>query len=71
MVTGAGIVSPLGAGVATNWERIISGKTGTTFIVSLFSRDFSAGSAPYGPQGSSQADVRCPLARRCPVPRRP
>ena len=32
VVTGMGLITPLGCGVETNWKRLISGKSGIKLI---------------------------------------
>ena len=51
VVTGMGIVSPLGVGVAHVWNRLIRGESGIRRIESFPTEDFStkiAGLVPHG-----------------------
>jgi len=42
VITGIGIVSPLGLGVKQNWESLIAGRTGITRISKFDPKDFSS-----------------------------
>jgi 3-oxoacyl-[acyl-carrier-protein] synthase II len=42
VITGIGIVSPLGLGVKQNWESLITGRTGITRISKFDPKDFSS-----------------------------
>ena len=52
VVTGLGMVSPLGVGVQNNWERLIKGESGIRAITSFDVSDLPAkvaGQVPRGP----------------------
>ena len=40
MITGMGIISPLGLDVATTWDGIINGRSGVDFITAFDSEGF-------------------------------
>ena len=40
MITGMGIISPLGLDVATTWDGIIGGRSGVDFITAFDSEGF-------------------------------
>ena len=52
VVTGIGIISPLGLGQKNNWERLISGESGIDKIASFDTSGLSCkigGEIPFGP----------------------
>jgi 3-oxoacyl-[acyl-carrier-protein] synthase II len=51
VVTGMGIVSPLGAGIKTNWERLTAGQSGIGAIQSFDTSDLPVTIAAEVPQG--------------------
>lgn len=54
VITGMGIVSPLGVGVDKNWDALISGQSGITKITRFDASDISsqiAGFVPYASEG--------------------
>lgn len=52
VITGLGMVSPLGCGVSTNWERLMAGKSGIRAIDSFDVSDLPAKIAGIVPGGS-------------------
>ena len=66
VVTGLGMVSPLGVGVQNNWERLIKGESGLRAITSFDVSDLPAkvaGQVPRGPtaEGLFTADDHVPV----------
>jgi len=57
VITGLGLVTPLGVGVRTNWERLINGESGITAIESFDVSDLPSKIAGQVPLGS-RADGR-------------
>jgi 3-oxoacyl-[acyl-carrier-protein] synthase II len=53
VVTGLGLVSPLGCGVGVNWDRLISGQSGIRAIQSFDVSDLPAKIAAQVPQGET------------------
>ena len=53
VVTGMGLVSPLGCGVETNWQRLIAGQSGIRAIQSFDVSDLPAKIAGQVPQGET------------------
>jgi len=56
VITGMGMVSPLGAGVKTNWDRLIAGKSGIGAITSFDVSDLPARIAGMVPRGTGPGD---------------
>jgi len=54
VVTGLGMVSPLGCGVQTNWDRLMAGKSGIKAITSFDVSDLPAKIAGIVPEGSKE-----------------
>ena len=68
VVTGLGMVSPLGVGVQNNWERLIKGESGLRAITSFDVSDLPAkvaGQVPRGPtaEGLFTADDHVSVQR--------
>ncbi|AHC73612.1 3-oxoacyl-[acyl-carrier-protein] synthase 2 [Candidatus Endolissoclinum faulkneri L5] len=61
VITGLGIVSPLGCGVETNWDRLMAGKSGIRAIDSFDVSDLSAKIAGMVPEGTKDAGGFNPL----------
>src|SRR5512144_1499563 len=53
VVTGMGLVSPLGCGVRVNWERLIAGRSGIRAIQSFDVSDLPAKIAGQVPRGET------------------
>src|SRR5512147_2017140 len=53
VVTGMGLVSPLGCGVGVNWERLIAGRSGIRAIQSFEVSDLPAKIAAQVPPGET------------------
>ncbi|MHA1548506.1 MAG: beta-ketoacyl synthase N-terminal-like domain-containing protein, partial [Alphaproteobacteria bacterium] len=59
VVTGLGMVTPLGSGVDTNWTNLLDGASGVSRIESFEVDDLAcqiAGSVPRGPQADGKFD---------------
>lgn len=56
VITGMGMVTPLGRGVATNWERITAGRSGLRGIESFDVSDLPAKIAGMVPKGTGEGD---------------
>ncbi len=56
VVTGLGMVTPLGCGVETNWERLLAGKSGVRGIQSFDVSDLSSKIAGIVPVGDGPGD---------------
>ena len=54
VVTGLGVLSPLGCGVKSNWQALTEGRSGLTKIHSFDSTDFTSQVAGYVPQGTAK-----------------
>jgi 3-oxoacyl-[acyl-carrier-protein] synthase II len=57
VVTGLGIVSPLGVGVENNWRRLLAGQSGISFIQSFDVGDLPAKIAGQVPRGGSESGL--------------
>ena len=55
VVTGMGLVTPLGAGVTVNWDRLVAGQSGVRAIQSFDVSDLPARIAGQVPQGDSSS----------------
>ncbi len=69
VVTGLGLVTPLGCGVRTVWERLLGGDTGIRAIQNFDTRDLASKIAGQVPQGDSKngdfdADEYVPASER-------
>ncbi len=56
VITGMGMVTPLGAGVRTNWERLIEGRSGIGPITSFDVSDLPSQIAGQVPRGTGPGD---------------
>ncbi|WP_343712932.1 beta-ketoacyl-ACP synthase II [Inquilinus sp.] len=56
VITGMGMVTPLGAGVKTNWDRLIAGKSGIGAISTFDVSDLPARIAGMVPRGTGPGD---------------
>ncbi|MGK9167025.1 beta-ketoacyl-ACP synthase II [Inquilinus limosus] len=56
VITGMGMVTPLGAGVKTNWDRLIAGKSGIGAITTFDVSDLPARIAGMVPRGTGPGD---------------
>src|SRR3972149_436143 len=57
VVTGLGIVSPLGVGVRTNWDGLLAGQSGIRSIQSFDTSDLSAKIAGQVPRGETASGL--------------
>lgn len=69
VVTGMGVLSPLGNGVAANWQALMAGKSGITRIHSFDPTDFTSQVAGYIPLGKEEGqfnpdDILSPKEQR-------
>jgi 3-oxoacyl-[acyl-carrier-protein] synthase II len=53
VVTGMGLITPLGSGVKTNWERLIAGRSGVRSIQSFDVSDLPSRIAGQVPPGDT------------------
>ncbi|MBM3518975.1 MAG: beta-ketoacyl-ACP synthase II, partial [Alphaproteobacteria bacterium] len=58
VVTGMGLVTPLGVGVAPSWERLINGDSGAARIENFEVSDMAAQIACQVPRGGGPHDYR-------------
>ncbi|MGK9231732.1 beta-ketoacyl-ACP synthase II [Inquilinus limosus] len=56
VITGMGMVTPLGAGVKTNWDRLIAGQSGIEAITTFDVSDLPARIAGLVPRGTGPGD---------------
>jgi 3-oxoacyl-[acyl-carrier-protein] synthase II len=56
VITGMGMVTPLGAGVKTNWDRLTAGKSGIGAITAFDVSDLPARIAGMVPRGTGPGD---------------
>lgn len=59
VVTGLGMLSPLGVGVDVNWSRITAGQTGIRRITSFNVEDLSSQVAGQVPRGDDEGEFNC------------
>lgn len=69
VVTGIGVLSPLGYGVKANWQALIKGKSGLSKIHNFDATDFTSQVAGYVPKGTAEGqfnpdDVLSPKEQR-------
>ena len=60
VISGIGLVTPLGLGQSKNWNSLISGKSGINFLNSFDASDLSCrigGEIPYGPSIEGKLDL--------------
>ena len=60
VISGIGLVTPLGLGQSKNWNDLISGKSGINFLNSFDASDLSCrigGEIPYGPSSEGKLDL--------------
>lgn len=59
VVTGLGMLSPLGVGVDVNWSRITAGRTGIGRITSFNVEDLTSQVAGQVPRGDAEGEFNC------------
>src|SRR5262249_38027705 len=57
VVTGLGLVTPLGCGVEPSWSRLIEGRSGARRITEFEVADISAQIASFSPRGDGSAGI--------------
>ena len=67
VITGLGLVTPLGAGVETNWARLTAGQSGLRRITGFETADLPAKVAGIVPDIADDPDLEARYGRRIPV----
>ena len=60
VVTGIGLVTPLGAGASVTWDRLINGESGITEVTQFDVKDLPAKIAGTVPEGATDLGLFCP-----------
>ena len=60
VVTGIGLVTPLGAGASVTWDRLINGESGISKVTQFDVQDLPAKIAGTVPQGATDLGLFCP-----------
>ena len=60
VVTGIGLVTPLGANASVTWDRLINGESGITEVTQFDAKDLPAKIAGTVPEGATDLGLFCP-----------
>ena len=60
VVTGIGLVTPLGANASVTWDRLINGESGITEVTQFYVKDLPAKIAGTVPEGATDLGLFCP-----------